>query len=128
MVLRRALWPDEDGTPAELAALLRRDDFAAFIASADDIPVGFAEITLRRYIDGAPDAANGFLEALFVAGNHRRRGVADLLLKAASTWARENGATHLGSNADLDNDVSHSWHRAMGFDEAGRTINFAKPL
>jgi len=128
ITLRRALWPDDDSSPDELAALLQRDDFAGFIASIGGAPVGFAEITLRRYIDGAPDAANGFLEGLFVAEGHRRQGVADALLVAASARARANGATHLGSNADLDNDISQAWHRAMGFDEAGRMINFAKPL
>jgi len=43
-------------------------------------------------------------------------------------WARASGATHIGSNADLDNRASHAWHCAVGFDEVGRTINFARPL
>jgi aminoglycoside 6'-N-acetyltransferase I len=54
--------------------------------------------------------------------------VANQLLAAAEQWALERGFSHLGSDARLDNLVSHSWHRAAGFAEVERIVAFAKPL
>ncbi len=126
--LHRALWPDDDAASSELARLLARDDFAAFLAVADGRPVAFAEASLRHYVDGAPDAVNGYLEGLFVAADHRRAGIATRLLDAVAAWARAAGATDLGSDTDLDNPDGAAWHGATGFAEVGRTINFVRPL
>lgn len=128
VALHRALWADDDGTAGDVADLLARDDFAAFIAFDDSIAIGFAEASLRRYVDGAPDALNGYLEGLYVAPDRRRSGLAARLLDAVAAWARERGATHLGSDSDDENPAGEAWHRARGFDEVGRTINFVKAL
>lgn len=134
VALRCALWPpDADDDPdihredqrAELAALAQRPSFAVFIARDGDAAVGFVEATLREYLDGAdPGPPAAFLEGLYVVPAARRRGVARALHAAVVAWARAHGCAALGSDADLDNDASHAWHRALGFDETGRTVNF----
>ena len=128
LALYPALWADDDGEPEALAVLLGRDDFAAFFALDGAVTVGFAEASLRHYVDGAPDGVNGFLEGLFVVASHRRHRIAARLVNAVAAWARAGGATHLGSDTDADNAIGEGWHRAAGFDEVGRTINFVRPL
>ena len=69
-----------------------------------------------------------YVEDLWVHPDHRRQGVAALLLQAVEHWARSEGFSWLGSDARLDNDESHDWHRASGFEETGRVVVFGKPL
>lgn len=126
--LQYRLWPDDNSDESGLAALLARDDFAAFLAERDGVAIGFVEATLRHYVDGAPDGLNGFLQGIFVAGHDRSAGIGKLLLVAVEDWLRERGIRYLGSDTDADNLQGAAWHRATGFNEVGRTINFAKPL
>ncbi len=128
--LRCRLW---DGTraehAAEVAALIDRPSFAAFIARDGDRAIGFAEATLREYVDGADVGAPvAFLEALWVRTRDRRRGVARALLTAVEAWARTAGCNTLGSDADIDNPDGLGWHAALGFEEVGRTVNFVRAI
>lgn len=130
VVLRAMLWDD---TPAEhraeLALYDSRSSFAAFGAFAADLLIGFAEATIRDYVDGVPaERPAASLEGLFVLPEHRRDGVAAALLAAVSAWAREHGCSHIGSDAELGNAASHAWHARMGFAETDRVIRYAMPI
>ena len=128
--LRLKLWPGEPGEEDdELAMLLPRADFAAFLALAGADPVGFAEVTVRGYADGiAADRPAAYLEAMWVARRWRRRDVAAALLGAVTDWARAKGCGGVGSDALLRNRASHRWHLAMGFAEVDRIVTFARPI
>jgi aminoglycoside 6'-N-acetyltransferase I len=65
---------------------------------------------------------------MFVEEPHRRRGIAGALLAAAERWTRYRGLGWLGSDALLDNHLSHAWHRAAGFAEVERLVVFGKRL
>jgi aminoglycoside 6'-N-acetyltransferase I len=58
----------------------------------------------------------------------RRTGVGAALVRAGEAWARAKGYRELGSDALLDNHVSHRAHRALGFSEEERLVIFRKPL
>jgi aminoglycoside 6'-N-acetyltransferase I len=58
----------------------------------------------------------------------RRSGVGRALVAAVEDWARGRGFTELGSDALIDNTVSHHAHRALGFEERERVIYFRKWL
>lgn len=128
--LRLQLWPGDGPKPHrdELADLMPRADFAAFLALDDGVPIGFAEATLRTYVDGVAAGRNGYLEGIWVDGAHRRRGIGRALLAAVTAWAIGEGCAAMGSDADIDNPLSHEWHRAMGFGEVGRTVAFVRRL
>ena len=113
---------------AELADLIDRPTFAAFIARTDGVAVGFIEATQREYVDGAAPGAVAYPEALWVRPRERRRGVAGKLLVAVEAWARENGCTAIGSDADIENPDGVGWHAASGFEEVGRTVNFVRAI
>lgn len=128
--MRCRLW---DGNLAEhraaIAALIERPTFAAFLARENNVAVGFAEASLREYVDGAdvgPPVA--FLEALWVRARERRRGVARALLCAVEAWALGAGCRAMGSDADIDNPDGLGWHAALGFEEVGRTVNFVRAI
>ncbi len=129
--MRHRLWDDFE--PAELEAELAELEaletpYVALIAESQDELVGFAEVSVRSVAEGCPPGPAAFLEGIWVEPEHRRRGVARALLAAAEAWARERGLSHLGSDALLDNQASHAWHRAAGFGEVVRLVAFSKKL
>lgn len=131
LALRCALWPDEAALRDDLDEMLgdtRR--YAAFIARNDrGEMVGFAEASLRHdYVNGCETSPVAFLEGIYVAPYHRRRGFARALVDAVASWAREKHFSEFASDALLDNVDSHRMHRALGFDETERVAYFRKVL
>jgi aminoglycoside 6'-N-acetyltransferase I len=112
---------------AELAVL--PDDFVGFLAFTEaGEPIGMMDASVRSYAEGAPNMRAAYVEDLWVEPEHRRCGVATALLAAVESWAREQGLDWLGSDALIDNELSHSWHAAAGFGEIERITVFGKAL
>jgi aminoglycoside 6'-N-acetyltransferase I len=131
--LRLALWPGErrEEFAADIAALLADPgETTNLIAHADTgEAIGFAEASLRRdYVEGCKTSPVAFLEGIYVAPEHRRKGVAGALIRAVEDWGRQNGCTEFASDAHLDNLDSHAMHQAMGFTETVRVVYFHKDL
>lgn len=131
--MRALLWPDED--PIELAddldEMLADPTQVAFVAEragGGSGLCGFAEASIRRYANSNDESPCAFLEGWWVDADVRRSGVGRALLAAVEDWARERGFTELGSDALLDNVLSHQVHRALGFEERERVIYFRKWL
>jgi aminoglycoside 6'-N-acetyltransferase I len=133
IALRHDLWPHaaEAELRAEAETLLRRRRRAvAFLAStADGVPMGFAEATLRTdYVNGSTTSPVVFLEGLYVGPKYRRRGVARCLCTAIEAWATALGCTELASDTWLDSIDSQRVHVALHFAETERVVYFRKPL
>ncbi len=131
--LRKALWPD---TPVaehrqETENLLgQHGRSCAFLAwTSDGRAVGFAEASLREdYVNGCTTSPVAFLEGIYVDPDHRRCGVARVLIGAVEDWAHGLGMSELASDAELHNSVSHRMHAALGFEETERVVYFRKAL
>lgn len=126
--MRRRLWPeaDPDELERELAAL--DPESLNLLAEEDGRLIGFAEASVRNYAEGAPAGPAGYLEGIWVEPERRRRGVGRAMLAAVEGWARRQGLAWLGSDALLDNDLSHRWHRSVGLAEIERIVVFGKRL
>lgn len=129
--MRGALWPEAD--PAELAseldAMLAAADQVALVAvRADGRLGGFAEAGVRPFANGVDESPCAVLEGWWVDADARRAGVGRALVAAVEDWARARGFTELGSDALLDNTLSHQAHRALGFEERERVVHFRKRL
>jgi aminoglycoside 6'-N-acetyltransferase I len=129
--MRRKLWPDQD--PAELESELAQvtamePPYTGFVAEEHGRLIGFIEVWVRGYAEGAPVGPAAYVEGLWVEPEHRRRGVARAMLEAAEQWARARGLGYIGSDALIDNDLSHAWHKAAGFAEIERLVVFGKKL
>ena len=128
--MRRTLWPDPDYSLEEFQEQIT--DFiargVAFIAFEGDVPVGFAEVSLRPYAEGCKSSPVAFLEGWFVAEAHRGRGVGRALLERVEQWGREQNCTELGSDTWLDNLDSQRAHEKLGFEDVERLVSFRKSL
>jgi orotate phosphoribosyltransferase/GNAT superfamily N-acetyltransferase len=131
--MRLDLWPDHpDAHAREIAAFFEGTLTSprAVLMAVDDRggPVGFAELSIRRYVDGCDTDRVAYLEGWYVDPDRRRRGVGRALVDAAERWARAQGSTEFGSDALLHNELSAAAHRALGFEETEQIRYFRKVL
>lgn len=132
--LRQALWPDASATEdgAEIDRFFRgtsTDPLAVFVAEdANQVLVGFVEVSIRSYAEGCVTDRVGYLEGWFVAPEGRHRGTGRALVTAAERWACSQGCTEFASDAEVDNAQSALAHRALGFADVGIVRCFRKEL
>jgi aminoglycoside 6'-N-acetyltransferase I len=129
--MRLALWPDEAaaGSDAEMRALHAQTDAGVFVAFRPDGSLcGFVEAGTRRYAEGCDTSPVGYIEGWYVDPDVRRQGYGLALLEAAEAWARSMGYAEMGSDALLDNTVSHRAHERSGYEEVVRLVTFRKSL
>lgn len=129
LVLR--LWPEHSlqELEDEMVRNLEREDAAYFLACEDSAVIGFAQCQLRRdYVEGTESSPVGYLEGIYVAEGHRRKGIARMLLSACEKWAADMGCGEFASDCELENTQSLLFHTRVGFQEANRIICFTKKL
>jgi aminoglycoside 6'-N-acetyltransferase I len=129
--MRQALWPDADPIElaAEIAEFLTDPDQVVFVAPrAEGGLYGFVEAGVRPFANGVDEQPCAFVEGWWVDADARRAGIGRALIAAVESWARERGFSELGSDAELDNLISHRAHEALGFEERERVVYFRKRL
>ncbi len=131
--LRRELWPhcaDDEHVKEMTAFCTNPSRYVQGVAySTMRQPLGFVEASLRTdYVNGTSTSPVAFLEGLYVLPEKRGKGIARALVARVEAWARAVGCRELASDALIDNHVSHTVHRALGFDETERVIYFRKSL
>ena len=129
--LRAKLWPmsaEENlrETSQQLAASAK---WAVFLARDNDgTALGFLEVRLREYAEGASSSPVGFLEGWYVAEEVRKQGVGRKLVDAGEGWARSLGCSEMGSNTEIWRTGSIEAHLSLGYTEVERDVNFLKKL
>ncbi|MEO2217211.1 aminoglycoside 6'-N-acetyltransferase [Chromobacterium vaccinii] len=133
LALRAALWPHcpqdrhQEEIDAQNADARRCAAFVALDGRGD--AVGLIELALRvDYVNGTSSSPVAFVEGLYVAPEHRRAGIAALLLAAAKNWAIRRGCAELASDTGLDNLVSQQAHLGLGFEETERVVFYRMAL
>lgn len=135
--LRELLWPETSASEhaCELEPVLSgetpgRMPLVNFVAETPDGGlVGFVEVGLRSHADGCnPERPVGFLEGWYVAEGARRSGIGHLLLSTAEGWARSHGCLEMASDTWIDNELSQTCHKALGFEVVDRCVHYRKTL
>jgi aminoglycoside 6'-N-acetyltransferase I len=129
--MRAALWPDETplGHAKAIDELLADEEAWAFIAELKgDGAAGFAEVALRKYVNGCDSRPVPFLEGVWVRPELRRQGIGARLILHAESFFAARGFRELGSDTLMDNTSSQAAHRAWGFSETERVVYFRKIL
>jgi aminoglycoside 6'-N-acetyltransferase I len=69
-----------------------------------------------------------FFEGAWVNEQYRKSGVGRKFVQAVEDWARSLGIHEVGSDAELQNTLSHICHEKWGFEETERVIYYRKNL
>ena len=127
---RCQLWPsgERESHENEIRDFLRSDSFRAWGAWISSELVGFIEVYLRPFANGCESRPVPFVEGIWVRSSFRKNGVSAALLREAEQWAKAGGFSEIGSDADIDNELSYNVHRKWGFEETERVVYFRKSL
>ena len=132
LALRIALWPDCSAEEhlAEMAGIAAEPERStALVAqSPEGRLVGLAEAAIRPFAEGALEAPVVHLEGWFVAADWRRRGIGRALVDCVERWGMARGAREFTSDTEVENVASQAAHRALGFEETCRVVNYRRPL
>lgn len=112
LAIMSEIWAKGGIGPARLAVMARAAVKTGVLARWNEKPGGVAFAAIH---DGV-----AMVHAVEVLDHQRRQGVADWLMRAASFWARENGAAHLAVLCVADNGPANALYHKLGFVEAGR--------
>jgi aminoglycoside 6'-N-acetyltransferase I len=135
--LRALLWPDMvaaenvDEVRGILAGVPRSTlPLTVFVAQKEDgTVIGFAEAGLRSHADGCDESVPvGYLEGWYVTETSRGQGAGRALVEAVVGWARGQGCRELASDTWTSNEASQCAHRALGFEEVDRCVNYRMPI
>jgi aminoglycoside 6'-N-acetyltransferase I len=100
-----------------------------YVLVEDEQPIGFIELSIRRdYVEGADEPPVAYVEGIYVQEGFRNKGGARELIHAAESWAKSKGLRQLCSDTELANQASIDFHKASGFEEAGRLVCFVKAV
>lgn len=112
---------------AFLAERIAHNESVVFLAIGDgDAAQGF--IQLYPSFSSVRAARTWVLNDLYVAADARRRGVAQALLRAAESFAREDGALRLELETTHDNAAAQALYRQMGWEAHDDTLRFRLTL
>jgi aminoglycoside 6'-N-acetyltransferase I len=129
--MRSALWPEETAQAHAdmIDTLLGGDDGWGFIAeTADAVPAGFAEVTIRKFANGCETQPVPFLEGIWVTPEFRRLGVGARLVGHIEMFMVQKGFQEIGSDTQIDNLESQAAHIGWGFSETERVVYYRKDL
>jgi aminoglycoside 6'-N-acetyltransferase I len=130
--LRCALWPE--GTPEEHAQEIEEFFVSPATTAVFVCPrptgglCGLLEAGLRAYAEGCDSSPVGFIEGWYVDPDCRREGIGRALAAAAEAWAVSVGCTEMGSDTPIDNRLSRTAHRQLGYEEVEEIVCFRKSL
>ena len=128
--LRTQLWPQEsvDQHINEIKGMLKDSNLISFGAFEDETLIGLIEVSLRNIVDGCSSSPVVYLEGWVVHENHRKKGIGKELFEQAKNWGLKNGCTEMGSDTEITRSESIVVHKALGFEEVDRVVNFRMNL
>ncbi|MGC6517534.1 MAG: GNAT family N-acetyltransferase [Candidatus Puniceispirillaceae bacterium] len=129
-LLRHKLWPQDTQQEhlAEISALYNEMPYCAFVCYDGKVPVAFAEVSLRHYVNGCLYRPVAFLEGIFVDPAYQRQSLGLQLVELCEAWAREKDVQELGADAYLENLSSQQAHKSWGFQMTEKVVYFRKKL
>jgi aminoglycoside 6'-N-acetyltransferase I len=130
--MRELLWPGSiDEHEAETRKFFSQPDESSAVIVVDRLDGrlgGFIELSQRNYAEGCASSPVAYIEGWFIDSDLRRRGLGAALVRAGEQWARDRGLREIASDAELENEISISAHKAIGYDEEARIVCFHKEL
>jgi aminoglycoside 6'-N-acetyltransferase I len=96
-----------------------------FLYKRDNKIIGFINTTIRKdYVEGSSSSGVGYIEGIYVCESYRRNQVAISLIKHVISIFSSIGITELGSDTELENEISQFFHKAVGFKEVSKIVHY----
>lgn len=129
--MAKKLWPDNDyeELKSEFIDIVNNENGDVFLYLDKNKCVAFLHVAIRNdYVEGSNDSPTGYVEGIFVEQEYRIKGIARALIKMSEDWSKDMGCRQIASDTGILNEASISFHKSVGFREAGRVVCFIKEL
>lgn len=124
--LIRELW--NDIVTSEIDQIIedhKKTDNKVFLAIENSVTIGFLNTSIRSdYVEGSETSPTGYIEGIYVLKKYRKQQVAYQLLQHSFDYFKSIGITEVGSDIELDNHVSKTFHEKVGFMEVSTNIHY----
>jgi aminoglycoside 6'-N-acetyltransferase I len=108
---------------------LKNEKNKVLFFSVNEKIIAFIFLSVREdYVEGSTSSPTGYVEGIYVKPEFRKLGIAKKLLSEGEKWLKEKGCKQVGSDAYINNIVSHYFHTSIGFKETGRLVTFIKNM
>lgn len=97
-----------------------------WVETGNTTPQEIACLWLGNAIDQHQGDRHGYVLALYVVPEHRRRGIATALLQHAQDWAQARGDRQIGLQVFAENEAAIALYRKLGYQTHSLWLN--KPL
>lgn len=111
--------------PSRLAAV--SNDHGAVLLAVGEADRALGFISLSRHLVLHAPGPIAYITALVTASAARRRGVGQLLVAAAKTWAAEQGCVRLSVTSAERRADAHAFYPACGLPYTGRRFGIEIP-
>lgn len=111
--------------PSRLSAVV--NDHGVVLVAVDDVDRPLGVISLSRHVTLHAPGPIAYITALVTGSTARRRGVGQLLVESAKTWAREQGCVRLSVTSAERRADAHSFYPACGVPYTGRRFSMEIP-
>jgi GNAT superfamily N-acetyltransferase len=111
--------------PSRVSAVVK--DHGAVLVAVDDADRPLGVISLSRHVALHAPGPIAYITALVTASTARRRGVGQLLVETAKTWAREQGCVRLSVTSAERRADAHAFYPACGVPYTGRRFSMEIP-
>ena len=125
------LWPEEtvESLRTDFSEISGSSKDCVFLSEENNQPVGFIHVSVRHdYVEGSSSSPTGYVEAVYVAPDHRQTGVGKALLAEAEKWCLQKGCIEIGSDTEIENTISQIFHLGAGFTRSNVLVTFIKKL
>jgi GNAT superfamily N-acetyltransferase len=108
-----------------LAAILRGEDNAVFVAELRGKVVGWAHVARQMFLESRPFAE---LAGLIVDRDARRLGIGRGLVEACACWAQNEGFQQMRVRSNIVREDAHRFYAEVGFAQIKTQAVFAMTL
>jgi GNAT superfamily N-acetyltransferase len=120
LAIQTEIWAAGGIGPARLAVMDRATGpRMSFFGRANDRPAGTGFAAIHEGV--------AMLHALEILPQHRRKGLARIMTRAAADWARDQGATRFATLVTGENRPAQGLYASLGFTAVGQYHYRSKP-
>ncbi|MCR9287026.1 MAG: GNAT family N-acetyltransferase [Bacteroidetes bacterium] len=126
--LRETLYDGVESTfhEEEIEIILNDKTKATFLVfeTGKEDSIGMLELSLRNIVDGCLSSPVGYIEGIYLHEKVRGKGYGRQMIDFAKKWAKSQGCSELGCDAELDDLSAQMFHQKMGFRETYRIVQY----
>ena len=99
-----------------------------FITDENNRVIGLVELSSRNIVDGCLSSPVAYLEGLYLAPEHRGKGIGSDIIKILIQWCKKKGYSEFATDTEIKNEKAQRFYKSLGFKEVDRVVEYRLEL